>query len=788
MKFLFNLAALVATAAALLALATASPLQHHHAVRSGEWVRPDAHTAVGAEVPAHLPHRIVLSLRQRNVNVLKARFEAAADPTHTDYSKHMTHGEMRALIAPLDDDVLELQHYLFTNGALSCELTRTGDAMTVMMPVSAVNKLFGVTLQTFRRTYHTERHILRSAHTHTLPVASPLARHVEMVHGVSDFPPPTRMTVHDINEYMNAEVVKPTPSLIDDTLVAAANAQVDSARVMSVEEYTASQIHPCAGPPFAPQAAPFPARAAGSSAPMVYCGASRTGAKSLSVTFSPFCPDGKIARVNPAGQLCNGLMDGTVLMTSARENGSHKKTVHAKVACRATDMADGRVACSAAMPVSEYGVPLVITVAIQYASNGATSMSQPTTLPFPVVATPLVEPTTLYDLYKVPRSELTKPSPANITGSVAEFESQFMSFSDLAQFRQRFKLPPSAVRIVGPNYPHHQGGEANLDIQWMSAMSPQTPMVFWSILANGTQEVDHVITWTTQVLASKNPPSVTSLSYGMSERHVDKYLGAGYVVRSETEFVKMAVLGLTVIFSSGDTGCGSLGKPPMSELTCSDGLNPSWPANSPHVTAVSSTYMTRFATPDCVGPNATDCSHRSMGETAVSLRNGIFWTTGGGFSMAQDAPKWQAAEVKNYVRQHARNVPLDQYNSRGRGFPDVSSVGHGLIVYIKGKPTPVDGTSASAPIFAGLIQLITNARVRAGKRPLGFLNPWLYKMSRDTPSAFYDVTVGQNECGAYNFQTLCCAEGFHAAKGWDAVTGLGTMQFPPALASALAMK
>ena len=53
-----------------------------------------------------------------------------------------------------------------------------------------------------------------------------------------------------------------------------------------------------------------------------------------------------------------------------------------------------------------------------------------------------------------------------------------------------------------------------------------------------------------------NPPLVSSLSYGMSAANVDPYLGAGYLARSDVEFQKLALMGLTVLIASGDTGAG----------------------------------------------------------------------------------------------------------------------------------------------------------------------------------------------------------------------------------------
>lgn len=77
------------------------------------------------------------------------------------------------------------------------------------------------------------------------------------------------------------------------------------------------------------------------------------------------------------------------------------------------------------------------------------------------------------------------------------------------------------------------------------------------------------------------------------------------------------------------------------------------------------------------------------------------------------------------------------------------------------------GTSASAPIFASMINLINGERIAAGKSSLGFLNPSLYKNA----DAFNDIV------GGYNWG--CNGEkAFYASKGWDPVTGLGTPNYP----------
>jgi len=66
------------------------------------------------------------------------------------------------------------------------------------------------------------------------------------------------------------------------------------------------------------------------------------------------------------------------------------------------------------------------------------------------------------------------------------------------------------------------------------------------------------------------------------------------------------------------------------------------------------------------------------------------------------------------------------YNKSGRGLPDVSAYGLNFEITVGGENTKVDGTSASAPLFASFITKINVERQKLGGKPLGFLNPALY--------------------------------------------------------------
>lgn len=90
----------------------------------------------------------------------------------------------------------------------------------------------------------------------------------------------------------------------------------------------------------------------------------------------------------------------------------------------------------------------------------------------------------------------------------------------------------------------------------------------------------------------------------------------------------------------------------------------------------------------------------------------------------------------------------------------------------------MQGTSAAAPTFNGIVTLLNSARLQAGQPTMGFLNPWLYS---NASAAMKDVTTGASTgCdgqarfhGQPNGSPVIPGASWVAAPGWDAVTGLG---------------
>ena len=95
--------------------------------------------------------------------------------------------------------------------------------------------------------------------------------------------------------------------------------------------------------------------------------------------------------------------------------------------------------------------------------------------------------------------------------------------------------------------------------------------------------------------------------------------------------------------------------------------------------------------------------------------------------------------------------------------------------------TESSGTSYSGSLFAGMISLINDARLHANKTTVGFVNPALYALHRtDGPKVFRDIKEGSSKCPNPKMTGAmvgCCKHGFRTGKGWDPLTGLGSVDF-----------
>ena len=149
-------------------------------------------------------------------------------------------------------------------------------------------------------------------------------------------------------------------------------------------------------------------------------------------------------------------------------------------------------------------------------------------------------------------------------------------------------------------------------------------------------------------------------------------------------------------------------------------------------------------------------------------------------------------------------TPSSGYNPNGRGYPDVSLLGTAYTTVVNGEVVTQHGTEAASAVFAGMVSLMNMERARNNLTSVGLLNPTLYHygsqqnnnlfnrlyysakliLSRFTLFGYFnDITNGHNKCMALSYSTstttlTCCKSGFYASKGWDPVTGWGSVSYP----------
>ena len=260
-------------------------------------------------------------------------------------------------------------------------------------------------------------------------------------------------------------------------------------------------------------------------------------------------------------------------------------------------------------------------------------------------------------------------------------------------------------------------GEVMLDIEVAGSVAPGAKLVVYFAPNTDQGFLDAI---TTAVHDRVHAPSVISISWGGPE---SSWTGQA-IAAMDAACQAAAALGVTITVAAGDGGSSDGGT----------GNNVDFPASSPHVLACGGTKL--------VAAGGTLVSEVVWNETASGEG-----ATGGGVSTVFALPAWQASA----------GVPAGGA-AGGRGVPDVAGNADpatGYQVRVDGQNLVIGGTSAVAPLWAGLIALAN----QANGRPAGFVNPPLY--AAGAAKAFRDITVGNN--GA-----------FQAGPGWDACTGLGS--------------
>lgn len=392
-----------------------------------------------------------------------------------------------------------------------------------------------------------------------------------------------------------------------------------------------------------------------------------------------------------------------------------------------------------------------------------------------VCNTTWVTPTCLRTLYGV--ANYTVQSADKNTVAQNNFLGEVSARSDTKLYIDRFRPeaagyenefkeisidggPVDTVYLNATQLEAETGIEGNLDDQTLIGVSWPTPLEIYSTggsppwmadIQTPTNTNEPYLVWLEYILSLPDPlPSVVSTSYDDDEQTVPK----DYAISVCNALAQLGARGTSVLFASGDSGVGTAGNCISNDGTNSSTFLPNFPSTCPYVTSVGGTYK--------FNPEVPVFRNRTSG----------LYTGGGGFSYYFQSPDYQKAVLAEYVASTGIATEYEGlFDPTGRAYPDISGQSLNFTIYWNGTLLPVSGTSASTPAVSGILALVNDALIAAGKPTLGFLNPWLYS---EGYKAFNDVTTGSN----YG----CDTKGFPAVVGYDAATGWGTPNFKDILA------
>jgi len=318
---------------------------------------------------------------------------------------------------------------------------------------------------------------------------------------------------------------------------------------------------------------------------------------------------------------------------------------------------------------------------------------------------------------------------ANQTIGIIELGGGFRQTDIATYFKALGQKTPKVIAVSidkGKNNPTNANsadGEVMLDIEVAAAVAQGARIVVYFAPNTDQGFIDAIAH---AVHDSTYNPSVISISWGAAEVNWT----AQAMNALDAACQSAAALGITITVASGDNG---------SSDSVTDGKNHvDFPASSPHVLG-------------CGGTNLQGSGSTITAETVWNAQP-QGGATGGGVSNFFPLPSWQSGA----------GVPKPTNSAGGRGVPDVAGdadPASGYNVRVDGQNLVIGGTSAVAPLWAGLIAI---ANQQNGKSA-GFIQPAIYAAKGKV--AFHDITQGNNGS-------------FKAGPGWDACTGLGSPVAP----------
>ena len=338
-----------------------------------------------------------------------------------------------------------------------------------------------------------------------------------------------------------------------------------------------------------------------------------------------------------------------------------------------------------------------------------------------------------------------------------------ISLSDINAFRTAAGLPanPPVVFLLPGGTPALSTGdevEADLDLEWAGAIAKNATVVY--VYGNQNQAQGGVIGAFEYVIDNDIAP-VISISYGACE----PVNGLSFITFLQGLMQQASAQGQTVASSIGDSGATDCEPVTQNATVATTGLTVDVPGAIPDVTSVGGTT---FTTDGNANPTFwTSTNDPTTGKSAIQYipettwNDGFTSATGGGVSSVIVKPSFQTVLTPADGHRDVPDIALsaspnhDPYivcdTNKGGG------CGGGFIGALL-----VGGTSAGAPVFAGMLTLINQATENAAGQ--GSINPTLYSLAGSPStyaSAFHDVTTGNNKQTCQGGSTGCTSANSH---------------------------
>ena len=336
--------------------------------------------------------------------------------------------------------------------------------------------------------------------------------------------------------------------------------------------------------------------------------------------------------------------------------------------------------------------------------------------------------------------------------------------ADITAFWNKFNITSAKLvqKLVGhtPGVVPDWVDEASLDIEWVSAVARNATVVY-VYSDDGWTSALHVV--------DGNLAPVLSMSYDQCEMFdlTDMSTYRALVQQANAQ-------GITWLAASGDRGAAGCEYLTDTVYVAESGLGVAVPASIPEVTAMGGSQFNEgsgsyWSTVNTANGASAQGYIPEVAWNESGLGYGM-WAGGGGASLYFPQPAWQTAG--GVPNDGARHVP-------DLAFP--SAVFHdGYYMISQGVALYVGGTSVATPTMAGVVALLNQYLVTNGVQStpgLGNINPILYGLARTAPSAFHDITSGNNMVPCVPGSPDCSngSLGYSAGPGYDSVTGLGSV-------------